>query len=934
MRFIYLSLILLSCSFSSVAQDSCPEFDDLIKQADSLFKKEGDYRNALYKYNSAKTCSPSRRKEVDDKINELLEEMNRQRIKAIEGEDKVKKANAELVASKKREIEMQAKVLEIQSKDSSEFAENFIKKNKKLLDTTLSKPERKKLLEHVEYLRRNGMGSLSNSVAASLKLLHEAKLDSEDFFYYLQHNLETTADPNFFVNKSKAIDESGYVSYDTYYYWALTKTDQAMNLLPEVSKEIYEPSIQKVSDSLKAHRKLLEQNYWMPDTVIDLPYKRQKMFALPTADYQSFVWGVIKVPEEYKRIQLRFLNLSVNDFSFSTDSLFELVLKGKYYSVLATDANYRYMVVKRVDYSLKKNLVEVVSSSDTYPAEIKLIDRKGNVLSDLYSGDFFFSPDAKFLANWKAGSAELNLFDLKTLKNWKFPASSPVYTMSFSTDSKTMLYFNDSTKLFYSLDLTSNEPRQTSSFSPMTAGITNIDFTGGNKFLKINTRDSVFLYDIGLKKIIFQFDSSFVKNIVVAPNGKEALLICNRKKYGYYGCFTYCVSMDMKIKDKLYSDCDNFFYTPDGKFIVGYDDYDVMRWSVDKSNQAKGNFRTCLGFKELIDKGGVPFNYFLTISDADQLELGARKLYDIGSDKKPDTLLSNLYYRQSQLLFDRLKIGDAQNIRQDRVPFFYDWSNYIRRALGNRDFYDQFSTQQVAVEIFDKLINSPDGKYPMLLYYAANGNMLLNNLYDSLNAFNLNFLARVKNEIGIREKVFAIDPDNSDNIYYFKKAFEQFSVVSDTLGWRFLKNKKYFDRLILYRDGEKYLAEKLNFLPDSVGIKEAYINALSQLAPSYLYTYANRPGENIHALDSVTYFADKGLSLSTNDYDIAIFKMIKARAHLLRENELDKALDLYDQVVKKIPAYKKTILTQLTMLKEAGAVSANISKAEEFINKQ
>jgi hypothetical protein len=109
MRFIYLSLILLICSFSSVAQDSCPEFDDLIKQADSLFKKEGDYRNALYKYNSAKTCSPSRRKEVDDKINELLEEMNRQRIKAIAGEDKVKKTNAELLASKRREMRCKRK---------------------------------------------------------------------------------------------------------------------------------------------------------------------------------------------------------------------------------------------------------------------------------------------------------------------------------------------------------------------------------------------------------------------------------------------------------------------------------------------------------------------------------------------------------------------------------------------------------------------------------------------------------------------------------------------------------------------------------------------------------------------------------------------------------------------------------------------------------
>jgi hypothetical protein len=62
--------------------------------------------------------------------------------------------------------------------------------------------------------------------------------------------------------------------------------------------------------------------------------------------------------------------------------------------------------------------------------------------------------------------------------------------------------------------------------------------------------------------------------------------------------------------------------------------------------------------------------------------------------------------------------------------------------------------------------------------------------------------------------------------------------------------------------------------------------------------------------------------------------MIKARFHLLRENELDKALALYDQVVKKIPAYKKTILSQLVLLKDAGATNPTISRAEEFVNKQ
>jgi hypothetical protein len=161
----------------------------------------------------------------------------------------------------------------------------------------------------------------------------------------------------------------------------------------------------------------------------------------------------------------------------------------------------------------------------------------------------------------------------------------------------------------------------------------------------------------------------------------------------------------------------------------------------------------------------------------------------MGSDKKSDLILRNLYYLQSQLLFDRLKIGEAQNLLEDRVPFSYDWSNYIRRELGDRDFYDQISTQQAAVEIFDKLIKSPDGNYPMLLYYAANGNMFLNNMYDSLKAFNLNFLPQIKKEIGIRGRVLAMDPDNADNIFYFTSFFNDSRELATLLAGDFCKTK-------------------------------------------------------------------------------------------------------------------------------------------------
>lgn len=927
MKFIPLILFLFTCCTQSLAQDSCPEFDSLMKQASAFFTK-GNYRQAFYKYNTAKTCSPLRRKEVDDKIRQLFEEMESQRVRAKINETRANKATEALKASQEREREMLLK-------DSTDLARSFKEYNRKFFDSVIKREDTAALLTHVDSLRKLNIDATANHVAAGLNLFYESKIYAKAFFEWLKYNLEVTSKPDFFKNKSAAIYDVGYRAYDTWYYWTLARLDQGLKFLPEISEKKYGHMFNVLTDSLKMQRKLLEENYWLPDTVIDLPFKVFTLFAQPSADYQNFMWGAFGASElqEYKKLQLRFVNLSANNFAFTTDSLVELAPAGTYDSILTADANYRYMVVSRFNYSLKKNLVEIEKKVQANPPVVKLIDRNGQVLEHLYPGYFFFSPDAKFLASWEGSNDELNLYNLKTRTNWKFPFSKPVYTVSFSSDSKTMAYYNRSTKLFYFLDITGSEPKLASSFSPITQDISNIDFTGDNKFLRINTPDSVFLYNIEHRKVLFGFDSSFVKNIVVSPDGKEALLICNRD-YDYRGAFTYCVDMNLKIKDKLYSDCGNFFYTPDGKFIVGYDDYNVMRWRTDKTGLVKNEYRTCVDFKELIQKNSLPFYYFKDIRDGVQLELGARKFYDLGKDNR-DTVFANSYLRQAQELFDRLAIGDADNISKDRRPFFYDWSNHIRRKLGNTDFYEQFISQRVAVEIFDTLMNSQDRDYPMLLYYAANGNMLLSYLYDSLKIVNHNYLELVKKEIALRTKVFVQDPDNTDNNYFFTEAFKRLSRVYDALGWNYLLKNQYQERLAIFRAEKAYLTARLNVFPDSFNVKDKYVLALTHLAPSFLYVYANGPKENVSALDSAFYYADKGLALTTLRYDTATFLVVKARAFLLRENGLDKALELYGQVMKDYSAYisKETMLSHLKRLREAGATTLNISKAEEFLNK-
>ena len=105
----------------------------------------------------------------------------------------------------------------------------------------------------MEYLRRNGWVHYQ-LVASSLALLHEAK-QTVKIFVLPEAKSGNYRKPEFFKNKSKAIDDNGYIALDTYYYWALAKTDQAMNLLPVESKETYQPSIQNgfgfVRDSQK-----------------------------------------------------------------------------------------------------------------------------------------------------------------------------------------------------------------------------------------------------------------------------------------------------------------------------------------------------------------------------------------------------------------------------------------------------------------------------------------------------------------------------------------------------------------------------------------------------------------------------------------------------------------------------------------------------------
>lgn len=931
MRRILFLLFILILNIFSFAQDFCPEYSRLMEEAQTL--KKTDYRKALNKYNSAKTCSPSKRQEVDEKINELFFEIEGKMKKAKADETRIRKIYDQMQQATQRAIVAEGATSKA---DSTRIVEVYTTQNNNWIKSMTDR-ERNELLSYIVELNRTGQRLESDTLTTCLHLLQDARDRDAAFFEQLDNNLATVKSPLFWKNNTTPVSSYSLRSLDILYYWEWEKIKQAENLLALQVKPTYKSMIRSAASLFKDHRDLLEQNYLLPDTVIGLPEKI--LFALPSSDNNNYVWGYSSY-EDYRKLQVRFLNLSLTDLSFTTDSLLQLQDTGRFYSVLATAGGYRYMVTEAIDYSLKHNKAEYKNFNYVKPGIIKLVDKKGRTINDfsnISSLSYFFSSDGNFLVTWN--KSQLIFYNIKLEKFIPLPNSTPVGAMSFSPDSKKIAYYNEESKVIYFSDPEGRILHQFQSASTGVNNITDIEFTGNDSFLKIYNKDSIFLFDVKSNRPVLSFNRGFVKNIVVAPTGTDMLITCNREYKSndktYSGYMTLLVDAQLTMKGQLYSECSNFLFTPDEKFIVGYDDYNIMRWRTDKRSPVKKDFQTCLSFDELVNNGCIPFNDFAAIQDGDQIEKGARKLKDM-VEQQTDPILKSLYFRQSRSLFNRLAYGNAKNIRKERLPFFYDWNNWIDNKLGNKNFDEQFNRQQSAIKIFDDLVDSKDSVYPQQIFYAANGNRLLSNLYDSLGIFNQTSVEQLKKQIALRETVFAKDPDNADNIYFIKNAFRSLSDVYDSIGWRNLTNRQYTDRLLLHKAEEKYFLEKLKLLPDSFGIKTHYLNSLAQLAPSYLYLYANNPKENSTALDSVFYYADKGLSLSPDTKFLqARFFIMKARAWLLKENGWEEARKLYSLVKEQYPELtKKSMLAQLQYLKDAGAKNPNIFKADEFLNKE
>ncbi len=932
--FACITLIMMQVGF---AQDVCPEFSRLMAEADQ-FVANKDYRKALNKYNSAKTCSPAQRANVDEKINQVFEKIQAESKTARMSEVKIRSLYDSLnkmIASKQKAEEDKKK------NDSANIAKLFHVENKDWL-VKLPEEVQRQLLTDIIRLKGTGRESARDSLASAFKQLVLANDWTKEYSNCVAKNEKSPV--NGLGRNADYIQFYGSRLLEDYYYLATVRLENASDLLPSSERSAYVSQISTAEDSLKNLRLRATRGYYIPDKVIGLPLElwsyghcaNNSDFALTYLDTR-----------DYNKLRLHYVNYSLPSFVPTVDSSEVLADSGNLYHLLAAFANFKNSVGRALKYVLKKNRAELKDTFYVVPNVITLFDSTGKIITQFGQDPgsaYYFSPDGKLLVTWK-DKKQLVLYNVSLQKQVPIIDNTSVRAMSISTDSRTIAYYNPDMRTIY---FSATDGHQLFRIPLAQLGLKDLidlEFTGNDQFLRINMVDSILLLHITDRKILLSFSSRPVQDIVVSPSGKDILLNCNityltsnsntNNSQSNYENLAFLVDQDLHIKRKLLGNVQHLFFSPDGRYVIGYNNKTLVRWTVDSSIYVPMINQSFISTEELIDNNYLPYSRYDSINNANQIESGAYNLFKLASSQT-DTLLQGLYYRRSENLFDRLAFGNAKNILAQRIPFYYDWYNWIEQRLGNKNFNAQFSRQQLGTELFDKMVNSPDSVYPMQLYYAANSHRIFGRLYDSLGYYNPSYLALIREEIALRQRVLQKDPDNTNNNDYLKEAYMKFSSVCDIMGANLAANKQYSDRLTLFRMEEEYLSNRQQLFYDTLGArKTAYVNALGQLATSFLFAYATRSSEYKTGLDSAFYYAEKGLQLTPEHDDAMSLLMVEAFVHLLKD-EVEKAFDVCRMIREQYPEInKETMLKKVQFLKNSiQGSTANIQRMEEYIKQE
>jgi hypothetical protein len=832
------------------------------------------------------------------------------------------------------------------------LVENFKMKNSDWLAFTSATEKDKIITEIATHWRDND--TTLETLSLSLRLAFNAKnLDNLFLKAYLQFDstFKSKTKVSGVIEKSTTgiSDESaspnsllylGLSDFDIFHNRSLAKINTAKSLMDaHANADLYQ-IIKAIEDSIKSRQPLLSSKFLMPDTLIGL--ESVPFIYEPSSDHNFFGYGYTNT-RDYRKISRSYVNISMSDFSIQKEFITSLTDKGSAYAIIASSGARHNYVVASYDYSLRRNKVEYAEIKYTSPELIKLADANGKQFKDISrysSASCSISPDGNFIESVKKPSEEIKVYNilndqLITLTNSKGTEILP----SFSSDSRKIAYYNVQRDMIYIASMDGKISDQIKSSSMGEGNVSSLNFTGDNTFLKVLKKDSITIFNIKSNQTVYKFSNKLVSNVIVSPDNKHILITYNatrgkKNEYDNYETDFLTVLYDLKLNSfvKLYVDCPNFFFTPDGN-LIGYNVKKIMRFNIHnvlppeiKSQHYKSFFNQ----DELIQVKAISYLDFAHSEDADFIQKGASLLLNEASE----TSDSVFYYKKSQSLFQKLISNKAKNIRPERVPFYYECINWIDDRLGNRDFNEQIKKQKIAVDLFDKMLQSKDSIYPQQLDNAAYGYFLLVNLYDSLHD-NSKYVEQIKKEIALRKRVAVKNPDNDDNIMRLDRAYTN-------LNLKYLDKQKFELMQLLDADKKTFLSTLYKSNPGSKQIKKSYIESLANLAEDYIHLSVNMPVKYKLAIDSANHYIKLGYNLLAPKEDSLSLMLTQAETFLLHKDGLEKALKIYSSLQSKKASYsyikgkteKYHILWQLQKLKEASVnyVNPNIQKAIDFLN--
>ncbi len=233
MKCFWFFVLALFGAIAADAQDACPEYNTLIRQADSFFRRN-DYLPALFKYNSAKTCSPLRRSEIDKKINLLFKKIESERTKAQDEEKQVSKMLEKVRAAERAQY----------MADSNRIVDRF----KTINDAWIRKipaGEQKILFDSVVELGRHGNMPVADSLGSCFNLFTTSKEYGDDYLYYAGQDSIMVDASRLSMDKPDALNFYKLRDLDILYNTAWSKIKDALDLLPSMTRPGFREKIRR-----------------------------------------------------------------------------------------------------------------------------------------------------------------------------------------------------------------------------------------------------------------------------------------------------------------------------------------------------------------------------------------------------------------------------------------------------------------------------------------------------------------------------------------------------------------------------------------------------------------------------------------------------------------------------------------------------------------